>query len=103
MDEESKQEIIRILGAELSKQKAIMDKHSARAINPDGSKEYEQAKEAFDNAHRQIRELEDKIAYLQTSEKYEPTIIDRILNIVDKLIKDDDDWKNQTSATTGVR
>ena len=40
---------------------------------------------------------------LLTEETYEPSILDKLRNIVDKIIKDDNDWKDQTSATTGVR
>ncbi|TFG32284.1 hypothetical protein EU528_03870 [Candidatus Thorarchaeota archaeon] len=102
MDEESKQEVLRILGQELSRQKAIMQKHSGRTINPDNSDEYKLAKKAFDHAYHQVRDLEDRIAWLQTEETYEPSILDKILNIVDKIIKDDDDWKER-GAAGGVR
>jgi len=103
MDDESKHEILRILNEELAKQKAIMQKHSGRTINPDNSEEYKLAKCAFDNAYRRIGELEDRIAWLLTEETYEPSILDKILNIVDKIIKDDDEWKDQSSVVTGVR
>ena len=103
MDEESKQEILRILNAELSKQKAIMQKYSGRVINPDNSEEYKLAKRAFDAAYKSITELDQRISYLITEETYEPSILDKILNIVDKIIKDDDDQKDQSSVATGVR
>ena len=61
------------------------------------------AKRAFDHANRRVRELEDRIAWLLTEETYEPTILDKIINIVDKIITDDDEWKDQSSVTTGVR
>lgn len=102
MDEESKQEILRILSAEQSKQKAIMNKHSGRAMNPDGSEEYKIAKKAFDNAYRRVKDLGDRISWLLTEETYEPSILDKILNIVDKIIKDDDDWKDR-GAAGGIR
>ena len=103
MDEESKQEILRILNEELHKQKQIFQKHTPIAINPANTPEYDIAKRAFDHANQRVRELEDRIAWLLTEETYEPTILDKILNIVDKIIKDDDEWKDQSSVVTGTR
>lgn len=103
MDEESKQEILRILNEELHKQKAIFHKHAPIAVNPANTEEYDIAKRAFDHANHRVRELEDRIAWLMTEETYEPSILDKILNIVDKILKDDDEWKDQSSVVTGVR
>ena len=102
MDEESKQEILKILRKEKSKQQGIFNKHDPKAINPSSSG-YDEALTAFNEADRKIKDLDQKIAYLITEETYEPTILDKIVEIVDKLIIDDDDWKNKDSATTGVR
>lgn len=80
-----------------------MNKHAPRAINPDNSEEYKNAKRGFDAAYKNIQDIEKQIAYLLTAETYEPPILDKILNIVDKIISDDDDWKDQSSAYSGFR
>ena len=102
MDEESKQEILKVLKKEKSKQQGIFNKHAPKAINP-SSEGYEEALKAFNEADRKIKDLDKSIAYLITEETYEPTIFDKIVEIVDKIIVNDDDWKDQDSATTGVR
>jgi hypothetical protein len=102
MDEESKQEILKVLRKERSRQQGIYNKHAPTAINP-SSKGYEEALRAFNEADWKIKDIDKKIAYLITEEEYEPTILDKIVQIVDKLIIDDDDSKNKDSATTGVR
>ncbi|MHA1136422.1 MAG: hypothetical protein ACTSSE_08050 [Candidatus Thorarchaeota archaeon] len=101
MDEESKQEILKVLKKELSKQKGIFNKHAPIAINPN-AKGYEEAKAAFNKADWAIKDLEKQIAYLITEKTYEPSIIDRIVEVVDDIIGDDD-IKDQSSATSGVR
>ena len=99
MDEESKQEILKVLKKEKSKQQGIFNKHAPKAINP-SSEGYDEALTAFNEADRKIKELDKQIAYLITEETYEPTIFDKIVKVVDKLIKDDSPG---TGTTTGVR
>ena len=99
MDEESKQELLKVLKKELSRQKGIFNKHAPIAINPT-AKGYSEALTAFNKADRAIKDLEKQIAYLITEKTYEPSIIDKIKYIADKLTGDDDPG---TSSTTGVR
>ena len=99
MDEESKQELLKVLNKELSKQKGIFNKHAPIAINPT-AKGYSEALTAFNKADRAIKDLEKQIAYLITEKTYEPSIIDKIKDIADKLTGDDGPG---TSSTTGVR
>lgn len=89
MDEESKQEILKVLKKELSRQQGIFNKYAPIAINPN-AKGYEEAKAAFNKADWAIKDLYKQIAYLTTEEKYEPSILDKIKEIADKLLKDDD-------------
>ncbi|MCK4567700.1 MAG: hypothetical protein KAU48_10355 [Candidatus Thorarchaeota archaeon] len=99
MDEESKQEILRVLNKELSRQQGIFNKHAPIAINPN-AKGYDEVKAAFNKADWAIKDLYKQIAYLKTEETYEPSIIDKIKEVVDKLTGDDDPG---VSTTTGVR
>ncbi len=100
---EDKEEILEVLYAELSKQKAIFQANMGRAINPDGSDEYDTAKTAFDGADRRIKEIEKEIAHIKEEMEPDYKAILRKLGIVwDKLIKDDD-WKDKRSADMGVR
>jgi hypothetical protein len=62
----AKDRTIAILSKELEKQKAIFRKHMGRAINPDGSDEYKEAKTEFDAADRKIKELDKEIARIVT-------------------------------------
>lgn len=101
MDEESKQELLKVLNKELSRQKGIFNKHAPIAINPN-AKGYGEAKAAFNKADWAIKDLEKQIAYLTCEEKYEPSIIDKIIRIADKIIGDDDDHQDQ-GASLGVR
>lgn len=101
MDEGFKKEILEVLNKELSKQKGIFNKHAPRVIHPN-SKGYDEARKAFDAADRKIKSLEHEIAYITCEEVYEPTIIDRIVDIVDKIVKDDNDTPDQ-GADLGVR
>ena len=96
------EEILKILSAELGKQKAIFRKNSSRVINPDNTPEYDAAKTAFDTADRRIKELEQEIARLVTGgEPHEPTIFDKMFDYIDKLTGDDDD--HGRDADIGVR
>ena len=99
MDEESKQELLKVLKKELSKQKGIFNKHAPIAINPN-AKGYSEALTAFNKADWAIKDLEKQIAYLTTEQTYEPSIIDKIMEVADKLVGDDDPG---TSSTSGVR
>ncbi|MCK5265242.1 MAG: hypothetical protein KAR03_06510 [Candidatus Thorarchaeota archaeon] len=101
MDEESKQEILKVLKKELSKQQGIFNKHAPKAINPT-SEGYGEALTAFNEADRKIKDLDKSIAYLITEETYEPSLIDKIFEIVDDIIGDDD-IKDKPSGTPGVR
>jgi len=86
----NKEDLIEMLGTELSKQKAIMMKHQGRAINPDNSPEYDVAKTAFDAADRKIKSLEKEIARLLTEEEaYDPTVWDKIGDYWNKLTGDE--------------
>ena len=98
----NKEDLIAMLGEELSKQKAIFQKHAGRVINPDNSPEYEAAKKSFDAADRKIKSLEKEIARLMTEEEaYDPTVWDKIGDYWDKLTGDDDSPKD--SVSTGFR
>ncbi|GAG54147.1 unnamed protein product [marine sediment metagenome] len=99
MDEESKQEILKVLKKELSKQQGIFNKHAPIAINPN-AKGYDEALTAFNKADWAIKDIQKQIAYLLTEETYEPSVIDKIVEVFDKLTGDDDPG---TSSTTGVR
>ena len=99
MDEESKQEILKVLKKELSKQQGIFNKYAPIAINPN-AKGYGEALTAFNKADWAIKDIQKQIAYLITEEKYEPSIIDKIIKVVDKLLIDDDPGP---SSSTGVR
>ncbi len=97
----NKEDLIAMLGEELSKQKAIFQKHQGRVINPDNSPEYETAKKAFDDADRKIKSLEKEIAKLLTEEEaYDPTVWDKIGDYWDKLTGDDEP---KDSSSTGLR
>ncbi|MHA1961213.1 MAG: hypothetical protein ACW99U_13380 [Candidatus Thorarchaeota archaeon] len=96
-----KEELVKMLNAELSKQKAIFEKNAGRAINPDGSEEYWAAKAAFDSADRKIKSLEKELARILTDEEaYDPSIWDRIGHYFDKLVGDDEP---KDSVASGVR
>jgi hypothetical protein len=98
----SKEDLIEMLSKEITRQRAIFNKHSARVINPDNSPEYKAAKEAFDAADRKIKSLDKEIARLLTEEEaYDPTIWDKIGEYWKKLTGDDD--LPQDSVVTGVR
>ncbi len=99
MDEESKQEILKVLNKELGRQKWIFNKHVPIAINPN-AKGYSEALTAFNKADWAIKDLNKQIAYLVCEETYEPSILDKIMAVVDKLTGDDDPG---TGTTTGVR
>ena len=99
MDEESKKEILEILNKELGRQQWIFNTNAPKAINPN-SEGYDEALTAFNEADRKIKDLQQKIAYIITEKAYEPSILDKIKEIADKLIKDDDPG---TGTTTGVR
>ncbi len=99
MDDESKQEILKILKKELSKQQGIFNKYAPIAINPN-AKGYKEALSAFNKADWAIKDIQKQIAYLITEETYEPSIIDKIKEVVDKLVGDDDPG---VGTTTGVR
>ena len=101
MDHESKKEILRILNAELRRQKAIFNKHAPKVIFPNNSPEYDAAKKAFDNADWQIKDITKQIAYITCEETYEPTVIDKIFEYVKKLGKDGSD--KGKDADIGVR
>jgi hypothetical protein len=96
-----KQALIDILGTEIKVQRGIMMKHQGRAINPDNTPEYHEAKTAFDAADRKIKTLEKEIARLLTEEEaYDPTIWDKIEHYWKKLTGDDE---IPDSVATGVR
>jgi hypothetical protein len=57
---------IKLLGKEIEKQKRIFRKHMGKAINPDGSEEYRDAKSKFDAADRKIKDLDKELARLVT-------------------------------------
>ncbi len=101
MDAESKQEVLKVLKKEKSRQQGIFNKHAPKAINPT-SEGYGEALKAFNEADRKIKDLDKSIAYLITEETYEPSIIDTIFEIVDDIIGDDD-IKDKISGTSGVR
>ena len=100
MDEESKQEILKVLKKELSKQQGIFNKHAPIAINPN-AKGYGEALTAFNKADWAIKEIQKQIAYLLTEETYEPSVIDKIVEVFDKLTGDDNDQGK--GADLGVR
>ena len=100
MDEESKQEILKVLKKELSKQQGIFNKHAPKAINPNSSG-YEEALTAFNKADWAIKDIQKQIAYLLTEETYEPSVIDKIVEVFDKLTGDDNDQGK--GADLGVR
>ncbi|MHA1636503.1 MAG: hypothetical protein ACTSUB_00665 [Candidatus Thorarchaeota archaeon] len=89
------------LGKELSKQKAIFQENAGRAINPDGSDAYWEAKGKFDAADRQIKAIEQELAKIAlASEPDYQSILDKLGIVWDKLTGDDDPGD---SATSGVR
>ena len=57
---------IKILNMELARQNAIFRKYMGRAINPNNSDEYKEAKTKFDAADRRIKELDKELARLVT-------------------------------------
>ncbi len=90
-----------VLGEELSKQKAIFKKYAGRAINPDGSDAYWEAKKKFDAADRQIKAIEKELAKIAlASEPDYQSILEKLGIVWDKLTGDDDPGD---SATPGVR
>ena len=60
----SKKTRLEQLRREWKKQKGIFNKYAGRAINPDGSEGYWEAKAKFDDADRRIKEIEKEIAHL---------------------------------------
>ena len=100
MDEESKQEVLKVLKKEKSTQQGIFNKHAPKAINPNSTGS-EEAPKAFNDADRKIKDLDKQIAYLITEDTYEPSIIDRIVEVFDKIVKDDDG--KGKGADLGVR
>ena len=101
MDQETRDRMIKELNAAKREQQGIFNKHAPRAINPDNSDAYTIAKAAFDKADRMIKAIDKEIARLTLYETHDPTVFDKIMNKLGKLVKSD--GKDQDSATTGVR
>ena len=101
MDQETRDRMIKELNAAKREQQGIFNKYAPRAINPDNSEAYTIAKTAFDKADRMIKAIDKEIARLTLYETHDPTVFDKIMDKLDKLVKSDD--KDQDSATTGVR
>ena len=101
MDQETRDRMIKELNAAKREQQGIFNKYAPRAINPDNSEAYTIAKTAFDKADRMIKAIDNEIARLTLYETHDPTVFDKIMDKLDKLVKSDD--KDQDSATTGVR
>jgi len=86
MDAESKKQILEILNRELSRQQGIFNTNAPKAINPT-SVGYEAAFVAFNEADRKVKDLQKSLAYIITEEAYEPTILNQIKEIADKITK----------------
>jgi len=86
MDADSKKQILEILNRELGRQQGIFNTNAPKAINPT-STGYEGALMAFNEADRKVKDIQWKIAYIITEEEYNPTILDQIKEIADKITK----------------
>ncbi len=94
--------ILKMLGEEWAKEKAIFNQYAPQVINPSDSEEYKQAKEKFDAADRRIKAIEKEIATIKAA--MEPdyrSILDRLGIVWDKLTGDDDEPDD--SVAPGVR
>ncbi len=60
---------IGMLGAQRARHHKIFRDNMGRGTNPDGSKEYWEAKKKFDKADRKMKEIEKEIARLTTGGK----------------------------------
>jgi hypothetical protein len=100
--EEAYGDIIKALGAALAQQKAIFEKYQGRAINPDGSEEYLEAKKKFDAADRRIKAIEKELAQIEAAREPDyKSFLERMGDKLDKLISSDDD--DDESVALGVR
>ena len=93
---------IGILRAMQDEQRAIFQKYMGRAINPDYSEEYKEAKKKFDAADRMIKALDKEIAELITaSEAPEKSFLDELIEKFKKLVKDES--PPERGADMGIR
>ncbi|MHA1636504.1 MAG: hypothetical protein ACTSUB_00670 [Candidatus Thorarchaeota archaeon] len=93
--------------AELEKiwkhQNGLAAKYGKLCIHPDDSEEYRMNKTLFDAASHLAAQTEAEKARLILGESKSPSIFDKLLQKMDKLIKDEDDWKKRRTDVLGVR